>query len=298
MGEERKILGPGKTHFAVAGGKLTLLLQDPEPLFAQVEGDAPLLISFPHSGTHVPPELAARLRPQALELPDTDWFVPQLYDFFGELGASMIRATHTRYVVDLNRSPDGAPLYPGQRETSVCPTETFDGSALYADGAMPTPGEIAERLERYWRPYHDQLSMLTRAIAARHGRCILWDAHSILSHVPGLFAGRLPDLNVGTAGGSSCSPALLNRIVATLSAQRQFSYVVNGRFKGGYITRHYGNPGEHIDAVQLEIAQCAYLAEMRTPVFDPRRAQPLKLLLRDLLYHAGEIAANGQPLLR
>jgi N-formylglutamate deformylase len=124
--------------------------------------------------------------------------------------------------VDLNRPPDGAPLYPGRRETSVCPTESFDGAALYAEGAMPTAGEIAERLDMYWRPYHDRLSALTRALAERHGRCILWDAHSILSHVPGLFAGRLPDLNVGTAGGGSCTPALLNRIVATLARSGNF----------------------------------------------------------------------------
>jgi N-formylglutamate deformylase len=254
-----------------------------QPIFEHVPGDAPLLISFPHSGTYLPTELAARLRPEALDLPDTDWFVPRLYDFFGDLGVSVIRATHTRYVVDLNRPPDGAPLYPGQRETTVCPIESFDGEALYRDGANPTAAEIAARLRTYWTPYHEKLSALTQEIKQRHGRCVLWDAHSILSRVPGLFEGRLPDLNVGTAGGRSCSPALSELIGAALNEQRQFSFVVDGRFKGGYITRRYGNPAERIDAVQLEIAQCAYLAEARTPAFDAALAAPLSSLLRDLL---------------
>jgi N-formylglutamate deformylase len=258
-------------------------LRAPEPIFEYQPGELPLVISFPHSGTYLPPELSVRLRPQVLDLPDTDWFVPQLYDFCGAMGASVIRATHTRYVVDLNRPPDGSPLYPGQRETTVCPTETFGGEALYLDGAAPTAAEISDRLFRYWQPYHDRLSALTRDLVERHGHCVLWDAHSIVSHVPGLFDGRLPDLNVGTAEGRSCSQDLQDRIVATLKEQQLFSFVVNGRFKGGYITRHYGNPAKHIDAVQMEIAQSAYLVEARTPVFDSDRAQPLATLLRDVL---------------
>ena len=255
----------------------------PEPLFDYVPGDGPLLISFPHSGTYLPPDLAVRLRPEVLDLPDTDWFVPQLYDFFRDVGAAIIRATHSRYVVDLNRPPDGAPLYPGQRETTVCPAETFAGEALYPAGANPTSADIARRLRSYWHPYHDRLTALTRELVHRHGHCVLWDAHSIHSRVPGLFEGRLPDLNVGTAGGLSCSAALVDRIATRLSAQQQFSFVVDGRFKGGYITRHYGDPAAGIDAVQMEIAQCAYLVETRTPAYDASRAQPLKSLLRDLL---------------
>ena len=263
-----------------------------EPLFEYLAGNRPLLISFPHSGTYVPPELKARLRPEVLDLPDTDWFVPQLYDFFRGLGASIIRATHTRYVVDLNRPPDGAPLYPGQRETTVCPTETFDGEALYRDGADPTSPEIAERLRTYWHPYHERLAALTRDLARVHGHCVLWDAHSIRSRVPALFEGRLPDLNVGTAGGRSCSHDLLDRIVACLKAQNRFSFVVDGRFKGGYITRNYGNPAHGIHAVQLEIAQCAYLQEARIPAFDPGRAVPLNALLRDVLGRAAEFGCT------
>jgi N-formylglutamate deformylase len=254
-----------------------------EPIFEYLAGDLPLLISFPHSGTYLPPDLRARLRPQVLDLPDTDWFVPELYDFLRDLGAGVIRATHSRYVVDLNRPPDGAPLYPGQRETTVCPTESFDGEPLYAPGPEPTGAEITARLEAYWRPYHSKISATVRELVQRHGVCLLWDAHSIHSTVPGLFAGRLADLNVGTAGGNSCSSALSEVVMSGLRHQTQFSHVLDGRFKGGYITRHYGDPAARVHAIQLEIAQSAYLQEMRNPSFDATRAKPLNLLLRTLI---------------
>jgi N-formylglutamate deformylase len=254
-----------------------------EPLYDYLPGNRPLLISFPHSGTFVPQDLIARLTREAQDLPDTDWFVPELYHFHRELGASVICATHTRYVVDLNRPPDGAPLYPGQRETTVCPTESFDGERLYAPGQDPTNAEIAERLKRYWQPYHSKLAEAAQDIVRRHGYCILWDAHSIHSVVPGLFEGRLPDLNIGTSGGRSCSPGLPARLLARLGKQRNFSYVLDGRFKGGYITRHYGNPAANIHALQLEIAQGAYLLESRTPEFRAARAAPLRSLLQELL---------------
>ncbi|MGA2779999.1 MAG: N-formylglutamate deformylase [Steroidobacteraceae bacterium] len=254
-----------------------------EPIYEYVAGDAPLLISFPHSGTYLPPTLALRLRTEVLDLPDTDWFVPKLYDFHREFGISILRATHSRYVVDLNRPPDDAPLYPGQRGTGVCPIETFDAEPLYAPGAAPIRGEIEQRLHNYWRPYHARLQGLIAQTVARHGHCVLWDAHSILSTVPQLFEGRLPDLNLGTADGRSCSPSRASRLAEKLSAQTRFTSVVNGRFKGGYITRHYGNPAAGVDAVQLEIAQAAYLTEMRTPQFDLERAAPLRALLRGLV---------------
>jgi N-formylglutamate deformylase len=259
---------------------------DGYPLYEYLAGDAALLISFPHSGTYVPRPLGQRLRSEVRDLPDTDWFVPELYDFHRELGASVLRATHSRYVVDLNRPPDDAPLYPGQRGTTVCPIETFDAEPLYAPGQEPSRAEIGERLRSYWQPYHACLADLTAKLAAEHGYCVLWDAHSILSMVPQLFEGRLPDLNLGTADGRSCSPARAARLTEHLGAQSTFSFVVNGRFKGGYITRRYGNPAARIDAVQLEIAQAAYLAEARTPQFDPERAAPLRSLLGALLRSA------------
>ncbi len=253
------------------------------PLFEIARGTRPIVISMPHSGTFVPPEMASRLTAAAIDLPDTDWHVPQLYEFAGAIGASAIRATHSRYVVDLNRPPDGAPLYPGQRETGLCPGETFDGEPLYAPGEAPTPEEIAQRLDRYWRPYHSQLRSLIDAHVSIHGRCLLWDAHSIHSIVPSLFAGRLPDLNVGTAKGRSCHAATAQAVVARLNAQRRFSYVVDGRFTGGYITRHYGDPAAGVEAIQMEIAQGAYLNEARVPKFDAALAAPLSDLLRGLL---------------
>jgi len=259
------------------------LLVGQPPLFEFIAGDSPLLISFPHSGTYLPAELAARLNPSVLDLPDTDWFVPRLYDWHRELGASIIEATHSRFVVDLNRPPDGAPLYPGQRETTVCPLETFDGEALYAPGDEPTAAEVANRLARYWRPYHERIAEHIRALVARHGYCVLWDAHSIHSTVPGLFTGRLPDLNLGTAEGRSCSAQRALAVAERLAGQSSFSHVVNGRFKGGYITRHYGNPVGGVDALQLEIAQVAYLDEARVPVFAPARAAPLRAFLQSLL---------------
>jgi len=254
-----------------------------QPLFETEDGALPLVISMPHSGTYLPPDLASRLAPAALDLADTDWFVPQLYEFHAELGAAVIRATHSRYVVDLNRPPDGAPLYPGQRETAVCPLESFDGEPLYAHGDEPSRAEIDARLRRYWQPYHARLRAMLDAALARHGQCLLWDAHSIRSMVPALFAGRLPDLNVGTADGRSCGAATARRIADALSAQRRFSFVVDGRFKGGYITRHYGDPALRVEAVQLEIAQSAYLLEARRPRFDAALAAPLIAALHRLL---------------
>jgi N-formylglutamate deformylase len=255
----------------------------PTPLFEFVPGDQPLLISFPHSGRYLPPDIAARLTPSALDLPDTDWYVPELYEFARELGASLIYASHSRYVVDLNRPPDGAPLYPGQRETTVCPTEAFDGERLYHPGQEPTPIEITARLRNYWQPYHHKLAETTKALAHTHGHCLLWDAHSIPSQVPALFEGRLPDLNLGTADGASCTPARRERAAHALRTQTRFSQVIDGRFKGGYITRHYGRPAARIDAMQLEIAQSAYLTEARVPTYDPAAAAPLASLLREIL---------------
>ena len=260
------------------------------PLYEFTPGDSALLISMPHSGTYLPPDLAARMSAAARDVADTDWFIPELYAFAGELGASVIRATHSRYVVDLNRPPDGTPLYPGRRETGVCPLETFDGECLYASGDEPSQQQITARLQRYWWPYHDRLATLIAERVERHGHCLLWDAHSIHSSVPGLFDGRLPDLNLGTADGRSCSAARQARLSDALATrQKQFSFVVNGRFKGGYITRHYGEPDAGVEAVQLEIAQAAYLVEARQPRYEPARARPLQFVLRALLsqFHHG-----------
>jgi N-formylglutamate deformylase len=229
--------------------------------FTLHRGTAPLLVSVPHDGTEVPDAIAERLTPSARRVPDTDWHVSRLYAFARELGASMIIPRYSRYVVDLNRPPDNASLYPCQNTTGLCPIVQFSGDPVYQAGAEPSNTEIAERIETYWRPYHEALAAELARIRAAHGRVVLWEGHSIRSVVPFLFEGQLPDFNLGTAGGASCSVALQSRLIAVLGAAREHTHVVNGRFKGGYITRHYGEPAQDIEAVQLELAELNYMDE-------------------------------------
>lgn len=245
-------------------------------------GNQPLLISLPHDGEIIPSGIAARLVPSALRVPDTDWHVSRLYAFARDLGASILVPTHSRYVVDLNRPPDDVSLYPGQNTTGLCPVVQFSGEPVYLDGGQPTAGEIAERVELYWRPYHAALAGEIQRIHAEHGRCTLWEGHSIRSVVPFLFEGRLPDFNLGTVGGSSCRIALREQLVGVLEAQADYSFVVDGRFKGGYITRHYGRPEQGVDAVQLELAQVNYMDEV-SYAYDSERAARLQVLIRRLL---------------
>src|SRR5450830_109854 len=178
-----------------------------QPAFRLHQGQRPLLISMPHVGTYVPPALAQRLTVEARQVPDTDWHLEQLYGFARDLGASILVATHSRYVIDLNRPPDGASLYPGQSVTGLCPVDTFDDTPLYADGPGPDEAEIAQRREAVWAPYHACLQAELQRLRAEHGVALLWDAHSIRSVLPRFFEGRLPDLNLGTADGASCASA-------------------------------------------------------------------------------------------
>lgn len=229
--------------------------------FALHRGTAPLLVSVPHDGTAVPDEIAARLTPSARRVPDTDWHVSRLYAFARELGASMIVPVFSRYVIDLNRPPDNASLYPGQNTTGLCPIVQFSGDPVYQAGVEPSNDEIARRIGMFWRPYHDALNAELARIRATHGRVVLWEGHSIRSVVPFLFEGQLPDFNLGTSGGASCSAVLQSRLSNILAQRSDFTHVVNGRFKGGYITRHYGEPSQDIDAIQLELAQRNYMDE-------------------------------------
>ena len=229
--------------------------------FTLYPGTAPLLISLPHDGTALPEDLIARITPAARLVPDTDWHVSRLYGFARDFGASMIVPTYSRYVVDLNRPRDNASLYPGQNTTGLCPIVQFSGEPIYQVGQEPSNHEIGERIETYWRPYHEALREEIARVRAEHGRAVLWEGHSIRSVVPFLFEGRLPDFNLGTADGKSCSTGLQERLEQILAAQRDHTHVVNGRFKGGYITRHYGRPAERIDAIQLELAQLNYMDE-------------------------------------
>jgi N-formylglutamate deformylase len=254
-------------------------------LFELHRGEAPLLVSLPHDGTAVPEALAARMTPEARAVPDTDWFVSRLYAFARGLGASVLVPRHSRYVVDLNRPPDDVSLYPGQNTTGLCPAVRFDGGPVYLPGEAPGPEEVQARVETYWRPYHEALADELARLRARHGRALLWEGHSIRGTVPFLFEGRLPDLNLGTAAGASCAPARQARLEAVLAAQHGYTWVANGRFKGGYITRHYGQPGQGVDAVQLELAQSTYMDEDAVR-YDEARALKLQVVL-DALLRAG-----------
>jgi N-formylglutamate deformylase len=245
-------------------------------------GTAPLLVSLPHDGSVVPDDIAARLTGSARKVPDTDWHVSRLYSVARGVGASILVPRHSRYVIDLNRPPDDVSLYPGQNTTGLCPIVQFSGAPVYRDGEEPPPDEIASRIQRYWRPYHDALAAELQRLRAIHGRVVLWEGHSIKGELPFLFDGRLPDLNLGTAGGTSCSAAAQERLEAALAAQTSYDWVVNGRFKGGYITRQYGDPAQGIDAVQLEISQRIYMDEA-TFAWDDVLAASAQRVIRALL---------------
>lgn len=253
--------------------------------FTFTRGRAPLLISLPHDGTAIPDAIAARLTDAARAVPDTDWHVSRLYDFARDLGASLLVPRYSRYVIDLNRPPDDAALYPGQNGTGLCPLQRFDGGAVYREGQEPGADETAERIERYWRPYHTALREELDRLRAQHGHVLLWEGHSIRGEVPFLFAGRLPDLNFGTADGHSCGHAVRERLLRAAQAQREYNFVFDGRFKGGYITRHHGQPDTGIDAVQLELAQRNYMDE-ESFAWVPERAARLQVMLRRLLVAA------------
>jgi len=266
----------------MTGAAHTSLQSDEMETFTLHRGSAPLLISLPHDGTALPHDIAARLTPSARRTPDTDWHVSRLYAFARELGASILVPVYSRYVVDLNRPPDDASLYPGQNTTGLCPIVEFSGAPIYQAGQEPSASEIAERVETYWRPYHAALKTELARIRTEHGRAVLWEGHSIRSVVPFLFEGRLPDFNLGTAGGASCSAALQAHLADMLARHDDYTHVVNGRFKGGYITRHYGDPAQDIEAVQLELAQLKYMDEDNFE-YRPDLAARTQRVLRALL---------------
>ena len=254
------------------------------------QGRIPLLVSMPHVGTHIPDKLAARMRPEALRLPDTDWHVEELYDFLEELGAYVLAATHSRYVIDLNRDPQGKPLYPGATNTELCPTTTFGDARIYQDGKGPDASGVEERRRRWWQPYHDKLSQTLEELRAQHGQVLLWDAHSIRSRVPRFFEGQLPDLNLGTGGGITADPVLL-RAVAGAAEDPRYSLAIDGRFKGGFITRNYGRPERGLHAIQLELSWATYMKEDYPFDFQPDLASAIRPVLRRMV-EAGRNALN------
>jgi N-formylglutamate deformylase len=250
-------------------------------LFDFRPGASPLVVSMPHVGTYVPEAIAARLTPHALTLPDTDWHLPRLYDFLGALDATVLVATHSRYVIDLNRPPDNANLYPGQDTTALVPIDTSEKAPVYA-GPVPSADEIAARRASYWQPYHERLGAALAAIKARHGYALLWEAHSIKSELPRFFAGMLPVINIGTADGRACGAGLGRELLA-IAVRSPYSSVLDGRFKGGYITRAFGAPAERVHAVQLELARRAYMDETHPYAFRDDLAAGIRPVLRALL---------------
>jgi len=249
--------------------------------FEYQEGGSPLLISVPHDGRDIPASIQKQMTEVAVSIPDTDWHVAQLYEFGHELGASMIVAKYSRYVVDLNRSASDAALYEGQVSTGLCPAKTFAGEDIYRDGNGVSVTEKERRVEAYWQPYHQQIRHRLQQLKDRFGFALLWDAHSIPSEVPALFPGELPVLNIGTNNGASCTPQMC-AVVAAAARESAYSAVVDDRFRGGYITRHYGRPGNDQYAIQLELAQRSYMNEASRE-FDDDKAQELTKLLKEML---------------
>lgn len=256
------------------------------PVFQLQQGTEPLLVSMPHIGTHIPADLRAGFVPQALQVEDTDWHLDRLYNFLGELGASVLMPSTSRYVIDLNRPPDDAPMYPGASNTELCPTRFFNGTPLYQAGAEPTLEERQRRRATYWQPYHDALKVELQRLNAQHGYALLWDAHSIRSQIPWLFEGRLPDLSIGTASGASANAAITDAVMQACARHPGVSSVANGRFKGGYITRHYGQPAQNIHAIQLEMCQSLYMQEEAPFAYDPAKAAKIQPVLKEMVCSA------------
>ena len=255
-----------------------MLIRDP---FEFQSGQLPLLISIPHAGTRLTPAVEKGLTDEARPLQDTDWHIPRLYDFARAMGASILVGNYSRLVIDLNRPADDKPLYT-TATTGLFPDVLFDGRPSFLPDAAPSDEERAGYLQNIWQPYHQQLQNELARLKAQHGFALLFDAHSIASVIPRLFDGKLPDLNLGTNGGESCPASLSDRLVTCCQQQQQFSHVLNGRFKGGYITRAYGQPQENQHAVQLELAQVNYMSE-QTFEFDAARAAPLQRLLQQMI---------------
>ncbi|KAG8148777.1 N-formylglutamate deformylase [Burkholderia catarinensis] len=251
-------------------------------LYTLQRGDAPLLISIPHLGTAIPTPLRDVYTDRALTLADTDWHLDRLYAFATTLGATVLGATVSRYVVDLNRPPDDESLYPGQTTTGLCPTETFRGEPVYREGSEPDAAEKGRRVGTYWQPYHTALAAELARLREHHGNVLLWEAHSIASTLPRLFDGKLPDLNLGTQEGRTVAPSV-QAAVEREAAASPFTSVANGRFKGGFITRSFGRPSHGVHAIQLEMCQSTYMNEAFPFAYDPARASLVQPTVRRMI---------------
>ncbi len=256
------------------------------------EGTSPVILGLPHTGTDVPADIWERLNENGRLRADTDWHIHALYDGLLD-DATMVRATFHRYVIDANRDPEGTSLYPGQNTTGLVPDTDFDGKAIWKDGAAPAGADIARRLADFHAPYHAALQAQIDRVKAIHGVAILYDCHSIRSHIPFLFEGRLPDFNIGTDGGTTCDAAIEQAAVEVTGAARGYTSILNGRFKGGWTTRHYGRPLTGVHAIQMELAQSTHLAQEVPPfAYDREKAGRLRVPLKDILTRLERIALN------
>jgi N-formylglutamate deformylase len=265
----------------------------PLPIYTLHRGSLPLLISIPHVGTRIADDIAASMTPVAFEVADCDWHLDRLYAFAKRLGASMLIPSYARYVIDLNRPPDDANLYPGQDTTGLLPIDTFDKAPLYQPGREPNDAEIARRRELYWKPYHAALRAELAALKTRHGNVLLWEAHSIRSQVPRFFEGCLPDFNFGTADDTSAVAGLAQSLAEIVTQHGVYTAVANRRFKGGYITRHYGVPADGVHAVQLELTQITYMQEHAPYTYDDTLAAAIEPLLETLVKTALDRTTAG-----
>ena len=262
----------------------------PPPWLTVRQGAAPLLLCMPHTGTDIPADIETKLVSAWLGRKDTDWWIDRLYSFAAQLDASVVRTAISRTVIDANRDPSGVSLYPGQATTELCPTTTFDGELLYHEGTVPSAEEIAARRNSWFEPYHRAVREQITRLRARHGAIVLYDCHSIRSQVPRLFTGLLPNFNIGTFSGASCA-AELTQAIEQQCDRGAFTRVTNGRFKGGYTTRHYGRPAEGVHALQMELACRGYLREPLGGVdegnwpcaYEERFAAPLSAILEQVL---------------
>lgn len=245
-------------------------------------GDSPLVLGLPHTGTKVPDDLQARLNGTGRELADTDWHIHALYDGLAE-GLTTVRTTLHRYVIDVNRDPAGVSLYPGQNTTTLCPVTDFDGTPIWREGEAPEAPEIEARRAAWHAPYHAALEAELSRVKALHGFAILYDCHSIRSHIPFLFEGTLPDFNIGTASGTTCAASIESAVAAICQDAEGYSAVVNGRFKGGWTTRHHGRPAEGQHAIQMELAQSTYMRERPPWSYEPEKADKLREHLAKIL---------------
>ena len=266
-------------------------------VFEVRQGSSPVILGFPHTGTDVPASIRERLNDNGRILADTDWHIHDLYQ--GLLpDATTVRATFHRYVIDANRDPAGVSLYPGQNTTGLVPETDFDGLPIWKEGKGPTEADIAERLREFHAPYHAALAAEIARVKAIHGVAVLYDCHSIRSHIPFLFEGKLPDFNIGTDMGKTCATEIERAAAEIAAGADGYSHILNGRFKGGWTTRHYGRPEQGVHAIQMELAQSTHLATEAPPfALDRAKAdrlrRPLKAILERIETVAKELKRTG-----